>query len=156
MTASATVGSFNGPFTLDGSATVNGVPLTLAFAVQAPTDKGHATKLSLEVSSGKLAFDGQISAIRPDADINGHLTVETGVVTDFIASVIGATGAVKPVFDRVVAGKFSFDGDIAVGRDHIALSDFHMSMGRDSASGSLALTYKTAPSLEGRVSLAKL
>src|SRR5438874_1909040 len=72
VTASATVGSFDGPFTLDGSATVNGVPLTLAFSVEAPTDKGHATKLSLEVSSGKLAFEGQISAIRPDADINGH------------------------------------------------------------------------------------
>src|SRR5947199_81021 len=28
VTASATVGSFDGPFTLDGSATVNGVPLT--------------------------------------------------------------------------------------------------------------------------------
>src|SRR5260370_22913292 len=87
MTASATVGSFDGPFTLDGSATVNGVPLTLAFAVQAPTDKGHATKLSLEVSSGKLAFEGEISAIRATADINRHLTVETGVATDFIAAV---------------------------------------------------------------------
>ena len=92
MTASATVGSFDGPFTVDGSATVNGVPLTLSFSVQASTDKGHATKLSLEVSSGKLAFEGQISAIRPDADINGRLTVETGVVTDFISAVVGATG----------------------------------------------------------------
>jgi uncharacterized protein involved in outer membrane biogenesis len=156
MTASATVGSFDGPFTLDGSATVNGVPLTLAFAVQAPTDKGHATTLSLEVSSGKLAFEGQISRIRPDADINGHLTVETGVVTDFISAVVGATGAAKPVFEQAVAGKFAFDGDIAITADRIALSDFHMSMGRDSAAGSLALSYKAQPSIEGRLALAKL
>jgi hypothetical protein len=156
MTASVTVGSFDGPFTFDGSATVNGVPLTLAFSVQAPTDKGHATKLSLEVSSGKLAFEGQISAIRPDADINGHLTVETGVVTDFISAVVDATGSAKPVFEQAVAGRFAFDGHIVIGRDHIALSDFHMSMGRDQASGSVALSYKTTPSIEGRLALAKL
>ena len=74
-------------------------------------------------------------------------------MTDFISSVIGAVGQDKPVFERVVAGKFSFDGDISVGPDHVALRDFHMSMGRDSASGSLALTYKPLPSLEGRLSL---
>ena len=124
-------------------------------SVEAPTDKGHATKLSLEVSSGKLAFEGQISAIRPDADINGHLIVETGGVTDFIASVIGAIGEAKPVFGRGVTGKFVFDGDISVGRDHIALNDFHMTMGRDTASGSLALAYKGLPSLEGRLALAR-
>ncbi len=156
MTASATVGSFDGPFTVDGSATVNGVPLTLAFSVQAPTDKGHATTLSLEVSSGKLAFEGEISAIRPDADINGHLTVETGVVTDFISAVVGATGSAKPVFEQAVSGRFAFDGDISIGADHIALDNFHMSMGHDSASGSLALNYKTTPSIEGRLALAKL
>jgi uncharacterized protein involved in outer membrane biogenesis len=156
MTASATVGSFDGPIILDGSATVNGVPLTLAFSFDAPTGKGHATKLSLEVSSGKLFFDGQLSSLRPDADVNGHLRVETGTVTDFISSVIGAIGQEKPVFERVVAGKFSFDGDISVGSDHVVLKDFHMSMGRDSAAGSLALTYKPAPSVEGRLSLNQL
>lgn len=156
MTASATVGSFDGPFTVDGSATVNGVPLTLSFSVQASTDKGHATKLSLEVSSGKLAFEGQISAIRPDADINGRLTVETGVVTDFISAVVGATGSAKPVFEQAVAGRFAFDGGIVIGRDHIALSDFHMSMGRDQASGSVTFSYKTTPSIEGQLALAKL
>jgi len=155
VTASATVRSFDGPFSLEGSATVNGVPLTLALSVDAATDKGHATKLSLEVSSGKLAFDGRISAVKPDADIDGHLTVETGGVTDFIASVIGAIGETKPTFGSGVTGKFSFDGDISVGRDHVSLSDFHMTMGRDTASGSLALTYKGSPSLAGRIALAR-
>jgi len=155
VTASATVRSFDGPFSLEGSATVNGVPLTLALSVDAATDKGHATKLSLEVSSGKLAFDGQISAVKPDADINGHLTVETGGVTDFIASVISAIGETKPTFGSGVTGKFSFDGNISVGHDHVSLSDFHMTMGRDTASGSLALTYKGPPSLEGRIALAR-
>ncbi len=156
MTASATVGSFDGPITLDGSATVNGVPLKLAFSFDSPTDKGHATRLSLEVSSGKLAFDGQVSALKPDADVDGHLTVETGTVTDFISSVIGAIGSDRPVFQQVVAGKFSFDGDISVGADHVSLDHFDMSMGHDQASGSLALTYKTTPSIEGRVSLPRL
>jgi hypothetical protein len=156
MTASATVGSFDGPITLDGSATVNGVPLTLAFSFDARTDKGHATTLSLEVSSGKLAFDGEVSALKPDADVNGHLTVETGTVTDFISSVIGAIGSDKPVFERVVAGKFSFDGDISIGADHVALNQFDMSMGHDSASGSLALDYKATPSIQGRLSLPRL
>ena len=156
MTASATVGSFDGPISLDGSATVNGVPLTLTFSFDAATAKGHATKLSLEVSSGKLVFDGEVSALKPDADVDGHLTVETGTLTDFISSVIGAIGSDKPVFEQVVSGRFSFDGDISVGKDQIALNHFEMSMGRDSASGSLALNYKTAPSIEGRLSLPRL
>src|SRR5271154_6557348 len=49
---------------------VNGVPLTLGFSFDAATDKGHSTRLSLEVSSGKLAFDGEVSALKPDADVN--------------------------------------------------------------------------------------
>ena len=70
--ASASVGSFDGPFAIAGSATVNGVPFTLDIKVAAPTAKGHDSAVALQVSSGKLDFTGQLSAINPDARVNGH------------------------------------------------------------------------------------
>src|SRR6185503_11814544 len=56
--AGATVRSFDGPFEIDGSATVNGVPLKLDMAFGAPTPAGHTARLNLKVSSGELDFKG--------------------------------------------------------------------------------------------------
>ena len=39
--ATASVGSFQGPFSIEGNATVNGVPLSLAFSLGEPTPDGH-------------------------------------------------------------------------------------------------------------------
>ncbi|MFI5000449.1 MAG: AsmA family protein, partial [Reyranellales bacterium] len=156
VNASATVGSFDGPFTIAGSATVNGVPLTLDLKVGAPTEKGHDTSFALQVSSGKLDFTGQLSAINPDARVNGHLSVQTGLLTDFISAIVIATGGKTPAFDASAVGRFSFDGGIEIAPDRLAVSDFQMTMGVEAASGSLALDRKPATTLSGHVSLPKL
>ncbi len=154
--ATASVGSLDGPFTISGTATVNGVPLSLDLKVGEQQEKGHDTAFMLKVESGKLEFVGQASAIRPDAALTGHLSVATGLLTDFIAAVVRATGEGSPRFDASVIGRFTFDGGIEVSPTRLAITDFKTTLAGDTAAGSLTLTYDEQPSLEGKLSLPKL
>jgi len=156
VTGGATVASFDGPFEIDARATVNKVPLKLTLAVGAPTPGGHKARLNLQVSSGELDFKGDIGAIALDTTIQGHLSVKTGVLSDFVTSVSGAIGVAKPVFDTSGAGRFAFDGDIDVAPDHLAARDFEVSMGGDNARGTVSLAYKPVPTVEGKLSLSRL
>jgi hypothetical protein len=108
------------------------------------------------MSSGKLDIIGALSAISEDMRVTGHLAVETGRLTDFVAAMVSATSSEKPFFEAPLVGRFTFDGGIDVGPDRIAISDFAATMGRDRATGSLALTYDGPPTLQGHVKLASL
>ena len=154
--ATASVGSLDGPFAIVGSATVNGVPLSLDLKVSELTDKGHDAALTLKVQSGTLDFVGKASEISPNASINGHLSVASGLLTDFIGAVVRAIGEAPPAFDASVIGRFTFDGGIEIAPQRLAISDFKMTLGGDAAAGTLALNHGPQPSLEGKLSLAKL
>ena len=154
--AEVKVGSFDGPFSVSGSATVNNVPLELALAVGAPTDKGNTISLHVLVSSGKLDFSGGVSRIALDAAATGHLQIETGLLTDFVSDLVRATGGNPPSFGSSAIGRFSFDGGFEMSPARLAIDDFTMSMGHESAKGSLSLTPGTVPTIEGHVSLASL
>jgi uncharacterized protein involved in outer membrane biogenesis len=156
VTGGASVDSFDGPFEIDAKATVNNVPLKLALAVGAPTPNGHKARVNLQVSSGELDFKGQVGAIALDTTVQGHLSVKTGVLSDFVTSVFGAVGAAKPAFDTSGAGRFSFDGDIEIAPDHLAARDFDVSMGKDDAKGTVSLAYKPVPTLEGKLQLSRI
>jgi hypothetical protein len=154
--ATASVGSLDGPFAISGKATVNDVPLSLDVRVSEKKEKGHDTAFTFKVESGKLDFVGQVSAIRPGAAITGHLSVATGLLTDFIGAVVRATGEPPPPFDASVVGRFTFDGGIEVSPTRLAITDFKTTLAGDEAAGSLALTYGKQPSLDGRLALPKL
>ena len=53
-------------------------------------------------------------------------------------------------------GNFTFDGGIEYTPTRLAVTDFKMSMGGETATGTLALEEGKAPSLTGRVALAKI
>ena len=154
--AEAEVGSFDGPFGITGHATVNGVPLELDLKVDAPTEKGNKASLHVLVSSGKLDFTGELSRIALDAKASGHLQIETGLFTDFISDLVRATGGTPPAFGSSAIGRFAFDGGFSLSPERLAIDDFTMSMGHETAKGSLALTPGDVPSIEGHVSLARV
>ena len=156
VAATASVGSLAGPFSISGSATVNGVPLSLDFSLDEAEADGHATDFSLKVLSGTLDFNGTVSEVSANADVKGHLAVSTGALTDFIAAVVRATGQAQPNFDASVVGNFTFDGGLEYTQTRLAVTDFKMSMGGETATGTLALEEGKAPSLTGHVSLAKI
>lgn len=152
----ASVGSFQGPFSFDGTATVNGVALSLMAAVGTPTDKGNDMSFKLKVPSGSLNFDGHVSRIAVDADVKGKVSLSTGGLTDFIATLVRAGGQEAPAFDASVIGQFAFDGDIDLSAERLALTDFRMSMADETVSGNVVLTGGANPSIESRLSMAKL
>jgi hypothetical protein len=152
----ATVESFDGPFDIDATGTVNNVPLKFALAVGPPTPVGHTAHVNLQVSSGDLDFKGSVGPIALDTVLKGHLSVKTGVLSDFVVAVFDAVGAVKPAFDTSGAGRFAFDGDIELGPDHIAAHKFDVSMGKDGAKGDVSLVYRPVPNLAGNLSLSRL
>ncbi|WP_425068106.1 AsmA family protein [Reyranella sp.] len=156
LEALASVGSFQGPFDFDATATVNGVPLSLMAKVGTPTDKGSDMSFKLKVHSGTLSFDGHVSRIAVDADVKGKVSLATGGLTDFIASLVRAGGQEPPAFDASVIGPFAFDGDIDLTAEKLALTDFKMSIGTESVSGSVTLVTGANPSLESRLSLPKV
>lgn len=156
LEALASVGSFQGPFDFDATATVNGVPLSLMAKVGTPTDKGSDMSFKLKVHSGTLNFDGHVSRIAVDADVKGKVSLATGGLTDFIASLVRAGGQEPPAFDASVIGPFAFDGEIDLTAEKLALTDFKMSIGTESVSGSVTLVTGANPSLESRLSLPKV
>jgi|GEM_PF-335257 len=156
LEALASVGSFQGPFEFDATATVNGVPLSLTAKVGTPTDKGSDMSFKLKVHSGTLNFDGHISRIAVDADVKGKVALATAGLTDFIGSLVRAGGQEPPAFDASVIGRFAFDGDIDLTAEKLALTGFKMSIGTESVSGSVTLVTGANPSLESRLSLPKL
>lgn len=154
--AQASVGSFEGPYAIAGTATVNGLPLKLDLKVGQRTDKGSDVAVKLELASGKLDFAGRWSGFGADGRIAGHLSVATGLLTDFIAALITVTGQDKPAFDSSVIGRFAFDGGVEVSPERVAITDFKMAIGDETATGSLALSNKPALLLDGHVALAKV
>ncbi len=156
LEALASVGSLQGPFEFDATATVNGVPLSLMAKVGAPTDKGSDMSFKLKVQSGTLNFDGHVSRIAVDTDVKGKVSLATGGLTDFIASLARAGGHEAPAFDASVIGSFAFDGDIDLTAEKLALTDFRMSIGSESVSGSVTLVTGAKPSLESRLSFPKV
>ncbi|MBX9946370.1 MAG: AsmA family protein [Reyranella sp.] len=154
--ATASVQSFQGPLSVMGSATVNGVPLALEFSLGPPSPAGNDVTFKLKVDSGTLDFIGRTSTFGSDAEIGGKLSVATGQLTDFIAAVLRAAGEPPPLFDAAAVGRFTFDGGVEVSPRKLALNDFRMSAGGEAASGTLVLTPGSVPTLDGSLSLPKV
>jgi uncharacterized protein involved in outer membrane biogenesis len=60
----ASVGSLQGPLSIKGLATLNGVPLSVDLALGDPTPQGQDLSFLLQVMSGKLEFKGHIDGLR--------------------------------------------------------------------------------------------
>lgn len=154
--AIASVGSFEGPLAIAGTATLNGIPLTLDVKMSEAKAEGHDLSFGLQMLSGKLDFKGRISELNPNAHVNGHLSVSTGELTEFVTAMVRASGFVPPDLGTAVGGRFSFDGDVEFTPTRVAISDFKMAIGDEAASGSLAFEQNATPSLKGHVALPKI
>jgi hypothetical protein len=156
------VGSPAGPFSLRGSATVNGTAFKIDAGVGALESSGNGTQTShkvaasLRTNAGSLDFDGTTSALAPGAHVVGHLSVASGSLPDFLISLVRATGQETPPAQSGLTGRFTFDGGIDLSADKIAVNDFRMALDGDQGAGSIALTLAPTLALEGKISLPKL
>src|SRR5471030_1923475 len=151
----ASVGSLDGPYSLAGSATLNGAPLKLDLSVSAKGTNGYATNVSLE-ANGKLGFKGTLSELGPNARLGGVATVSTDSLTGFIATLMGLAGQPVPALPPLLAGKFSFDGSVEASQADFAAKDFKMVLGDSSGAGALSVKLKPALAVDGKVVMSKL
>jgi uncharacterized protein involved in outer membrane biogenesis len=153
---SASVGSLDGPYALEGGATVNGAPLKIDLSVGAKASTGLATSVALEAGGGKLDFKGTLSELGPNASLAGMATISAESLTGFIATLISLAGQPVPALPPLLASKFSFDGGIEVSQTKFAAKDFKLALAGDSGSGSLSVTLKPALVVDGKVVLPRI
>lgn len=153
---SASVGSIDGPYTLAGGATVNGAPLKIDLAVGARGADGHTADLSLEAGGGKLGFKGKLSELGAAARVVGVASVSAESLTTFVGTLVKLAGQPEPILPPLLAGKFSFDGAVDLSQAAVSARDFKMALGQDSGSGSIAVTLKPRPAVEGKLVVPKL
>jgi uncharacterized protein involved in outer membrane biogenesis len=151
----ASVGSLDGPYSLAGSATLNGAPLKLDLSVGAKGAKGYDTNIALE-ANGKLGFKGILSELGPNARLGGVATVSTESLTGFAATLIGLAGLPAPALPPLLAGKFSFEGSIDASQTEFVAKDFKLALGDSAASGALSVKLKPALAIDGKVTSSKL
>ncbi len=152
---SASVRSLDGPYSLAGSATINGAPLRLDLSVGAKGADGHAVDLALE-AGGKLTFKGKLSELGPDARLTGIASSSSDNLVVFAETLVKMTGRPEPNLPPVLAGKFAFDGAIDASQTAISAKDFKLALGQDNAGGSLSLTMKPALAIEGKLAADRL
>jgi uncharacterized protein involved in outer membrane biogenesis len=153
---SAAVGSLDGPYALEGGATVNGAPLKIDLSVGAKGSAGLATSVALEVGGGKLGFRGTLSELGPNASVAGMATISAESLTGFIATLVSLAGQPAPALPPLLASKFSFDGGIEVSPTKFAAKDFKLALAGDSGSGSLSVTLKPALIVDGKLVLPRI
>jgi uncharacterized protein involved in outer membrane biogenesis len=152
---SASVRSLDGPYSIAGSATINGAPLKLDLAVGAKAADGHAVALALE-AGGKLSLNGKLSELGPNARFTGIASSASDNLIGFADTLVKMTGQPQPDLPPLLAGKFTFDGAIDASQTAISIRDFKLALGQDNAGGSLSLTLKPALAIEGKLAADRL
>lgn len=155
-TVTASIGADSGPYSVVGTAMVNGAPLKIDLGIGAPAGDGLPANLALEAGGGKLAFKGAISELGPNARASGLASVSAESLSAFVATLAGLAGQPAPVMPPLLANKFSFDGGIEVSQSRFAARDFKMALAGDSGSGSVAVTLKPALAVEARLVVPKI
>jgi uncharacterized protein involved in outer membrane biogenesis len=153
---SASVGSLDGPYSLNGGATVNDAPLKLALAVGARNASGHTADVALEAGDGKLSFKGTLSELGPNARVAGMASASAEQLTTFIDTLLRLAGQPEPALPPLLAGKFNFDGAIDLSQTAVSAKDFKLALGQDNGSGSLSVTLKPALALDGKIVVPRL
>ncbi len=153
---SASVGSIDGPYSLAGSATINGAPLKIDMAMSARDATGYAVDATLEAGGGKLSYKGTLSELSPAARLSGRASASADNLVAFVETLIGIAGQPRIRLPPLLAGKFRFDGPVDLSSKAMAAKDFKLVLGEDSGSGSLTLGLTPSLAVEARFAAPRL
>jgi len=110
---SASVGSLDGPYGLEGGATVNGAPLRIDLSVGAKGANGHTAGVALEAGGGKLSFKGTLSELGPNANLAGIASISADSLTIFISTLVSLAGQPAPALPPLLARPTNCGGNSA-------------------------------------------
>jgi hypothetical protein len=146
----ASVGSIDGPYSLNGGATINDKPLAIDLAVGAKGAAGHTIDVALTAGGGKLSYKGTLSELGPAARLSGVASASADNLVAFLETLVQIAGQPKPGLPPLLAGKFKFDGPVELSPTSMSAKDFKMALGDDAGTGSLALTLAPSLAVEAR------
>ncbi|MBM3646876.1 MAG: AsmA family protein, partial [Alphaproteobacteria bacterium] len=144
----ASLGSLDGPYALNGGVTVNGQPLKLDLSVGAKAADGHKTDLALQAGGGRLAFKGSLTELGPNARAVGTVSSAADNLLTFVDSMAKAAGQPAPTLPPLLGGKFSFDGAVDASSTAFAAKNFKLALGQDAFAGSLSVGMKPALAID--------
>jgi len=157
---SASADSLDGPLSLTGGATVNGVPMSIELAVgkkgAATGGDGHPLDLTLRAAGGRLVFAGAISELGPDARLSGKASASADNLVAFARALLAMAGRPQPVLPPLLAGRFRFEGPVELSAKAIAAKDFTLALGDDSGTGSLAVALTPDPAVDAKLAAPRL
>ena len=140
----ASVGSLEGPYVLSGSATVNGSPVKGSVTVGAKGPSGYPADLSMQAGGGGLSFRGMLSELGPQGKATGKVSATADNLIAFVETLAKIGGQPRPLLQPLLAGKFSFEGDVEASQAALTSKDFKLSFGEDMGSGSATIALKPA------------
>ncbi len=146
----ASVGSIDGPYSLNGGATINDKPLAIDLAVGAKGAAGHTIDVALTAGGGRLSYKGTLSELGPAARLSGMASASADNLVAFLETLVQIAGQPKPGLPPLLAGKFKFDGPVELSPTSMAAKDFKMALGDDAGTGSFALTLAPSLAVEAR------
>ncbi|MDI1286829.1 MAG: AsmA family protein [Reyranella sp.] len=154
LSASAT--SMTGPVALAGSGSVDDAPLKFSVSLRAKMAAGHDVDLTLDTAGGKLAYKGTVSELGPDARLSGTVSASAENMVVFVRALARIAGQPRPHVPPLLAGKFRFEGPVALSRTDVSARDFTLMMGDDKLSGSLTAKAEPVLSVDARLSATRV
>ena len=152
----ASVGSIDGPYSLTGSATVNGAPMKLELAVGPKGAAGHTAGMTLEAAGGRLSFRGTLSELGPQARAAGKATLAADNLVAFADTLLAMAGQPARPLPLLLGGKVSFAGDIEASQTTFAAKDFALGFGEDEGTGSVSVALAPTVTVDAKFSAKRL
>ena len=153
---SASATSMTGPVAMTGSGSVDGAPLRFQVSLGAKGATGYDVDIALDAAGGRLAYKGTVSELGPDAKLSGTASASAENLVRFVKTLARIAGQPKPHVPPLLAGKFRFEGPVALSRTDLSAKDFTLVLGDDKVTGSLVAKVGPVLSIDARVTAARL
>lgn len=135
-------GSFDGPaglLALDGTAVLNGVPVSLALGLRLTETEKAPVHVRLGVPGGRLVFAGWPGERTAADPLRGRLSVEAAFLPEFVEAITTASGRRPMRLNEAVARTLAASADLALAGDRLSLDALDIAVGDERIRGGLLI-----------------
>ncbi|MCC8429862.1 AsmA family protein [Reyranella aquatilis] len=152
-------GSFDGTagrLALDGTAVLNGVPVSFALGLRLAETAEAPVRLGLGVPGGRLVFAGWPGERTAGDPLRGRLSVEAEFLPEFVEAITSASGRRPMRVNEAIARRLTASTDLALAGDRLSLDDLDIQLGDERIRGSLLIDGGGTTTVSGRLASPQL
>ncbi len=134
--------SLKGPFKIDGTATVRGIPVALKASTGAVRPDGPLSavvELSLPGGDSTLRINGTVAGFGAAPKVNGEIELKSGSAAALMASIFGTAAP------GVLAQPLTVEGSLSGSKEAVELSAIEIELGGARASGDIKAELADTP-----------